>query len=152
MIVCFAFVITLALTADSQDGAEPNEEATSKTMGIIVCLLASMCLSGMQITNRKLQGTSFVVLNYWHSILGFTIPCFGFGLYAWITGASFLSYPAPCYFWILLGSVTDTITATCNCIAFQNDKSSFISILAYSSVAFAFIFDTLIFKTVISQA
>jgi len=84
---------------------------------------------------------------FWHAILGFFFPLVIVILYAGMTSTTFFKYENMGYFWIFLGACSDLMACTFNVLAFQNDKSSFISLLAYTGVVYAFAFDFFIFKT-----
>jgi drug/metabolite transporter (DMT)-like permease len=76
MFACLTLIIIMS-TANA-------DESSVSLPGILVAIASSFCMSGLQITNRRLKGTSFLVLNWWHSILGFIFPFIGFGIYAWV--------------------------------------------------------------------
>ena len=97
--------------------------------------------------NNMLKDTNFVILNFWHSIIGFSLPFIVIGIYSWATKPEFfLAYTGLAYLWIFFGSICDTLTAVTCCIAFQYDSPSFIALLTYSTVAYAFFFDIFVFK------
>jgi len=54
------------------------------------------------------------------------------------------------YFWIFLGFISDLLASVFNIVAFQSDSSSFVSLMAYGGVVYAFICDYFIFHTTIS--
>jgi EamA domain-containing membrane protein RarD len=68
-------------------------------------------------------------------------------IYSGAVGQTFLQYSEKGYLWILLGGCTDTLACITNVVAFQNDSSSFIGLMTFTGVVYAFLADVFIFKS-----
>jgi drug/metabolite transporter (DMT)-like permease len=107
--------------------------------------------SGIDILARKLQGAHWSIVLFWNAFFGFLVPSIGLLVYILATGAQVLVLSSSkAWLWMLFGSCCDTLTALFNIIAFQNDSSSFVSLLAYVSVVWAFAADILVFDNAIN--
>jgi drug/metabolite transporter (DMT)-like permease len=119
--------------------------------GTVIMVVASVVNACMNICNRRLQQTHFSVVMFWHAILGFSVPLVIIIAYAITTQTTFMVYPSGmAYLWIFLGACCDLMATTFNVLAFQNDSSSFLSLMAYTGVVYAFLFDFFLFKVSIS--
>ena len=153
MLICLALVTALALMKEdpTASGAGGLAGVSSQhVLGVIVCVVGSLVNTGMNISNRRLQGTHFSVVMFFHAILGFTIPAIAVLIYIWATGTTMLSYPAVAWKWIFFGSVSDIFACLFNVIAFQNDNSGFLAVMNYSGIVYAFLADICIFNIAFS--
>jgi drug/metabolite transporter (DMT)-like permease len=116
MAVCFGFVVVFALKRPVPDSFEEHPDHT--LFGIILCLCASILNASRNILNRRLQGTHFSVVSFWHGSLGLAITGSHVALYAAIMHSTFLQYENKAYFWILLGVSADLIDSNFKLIAF----------------------------------
>jgi len=113
---------------------------------VIICIFASVNNAAMNICNRRLQGTHFSVVMFFHGALGFTVPLVITLIYCACTDLTMFQYAAAGWLWICMGGLSDLLACSFNVIAFQNDESAFISVLNYSQVFYAFILDIFVFE------
>ena len=149
MAVCLVLIVCLTLTKDSPDAdvnQKPVNTYADTVMGILISIFASINGAAMNISNRRLQGTHFSVVMFFHSLLGFTIPLLIVVLYCVITGATFFQYVPAGWLWLSIGALCDLIGCIFNVTAFQNDESAFIAVIQYSQVFYAFLVDIFAFK------
>ena len=119
--------------------------------GTVIMVVASVVNACMNICNRRLQQTHFSVVMFWHAILGFTVPLAIIIVYCLVAHETFMVYHnGMAYLWIFIGALCDLAATTFNVLAFQNDNSSFLSLIAYTGVVYAFLFDYFLFKVSIS--
>ena len=121
MAVCLVLIVCLTLTKDSPSTAtkqKPVNTYADTLMGIVISILASINGAAMNISNRRLQGTHFSVVMFFHSLLGFTIPLLILLLYSLITSTPLFQYVPAGYLWLTIGAVCDLIGCIFNVTAF----------------------------------
>jgi hypothetical protein len=75
----------------------------------------------MNICNRRLQGTHFSVVMFFHGLLGFSVPLVVTLIYCAFTNTTMFQYAAAGWMWIIFGGCSDLLACTFNVLAFQND-------------------------------
>jgi len=63
----------------------------------------------------------------------------------WAKETFWPEFSSAAWMWLCLTCVCDTVTCATSVVAFQSDTSSFLSLLAYASVVYAFLVDRLLF-------
>ena len=84
---------------------------------------------------------------FWHGLFGTVVPLIVVMIYSGASGNNFLQYSSTGYLWIFLGGCTDTLACITNVVAFQNDSSSFIGLMTFTGVVYAFLADVFIFDS-----
>jgi len=125
-------------------------ERTWTGLGVLTMFITSWVNSALSVVNRCLQGTDVGVIMYYHSILGFTVPLACVLTHAFLTNRPLFHTTNLGYLWVTIGSITDVLSVGTNIIAFQCDSSGFLSLISYSSVAYAFMFDVFVFDVIMT--
>lgn len=105
-------------------------------------MYASTC-----VMNRMLKEVNFAVIGFYHPLTGMTIASIYIGIQYVISGIAY--YPAHdsmAYWYCFLASIIDLVGLNILNIAFQNDKSGFVSIFGYMGVFFSYLADFFIFN------
>jgi drug/metabolite transporter (DMT)-like permease len=98
---------------------------------------------------RRMSSIHFSVMMYWFALLGLIFTSTSLVVKAVIAGAlpSIFSYSAEQYMSLTMTGICSSTNLTCLTIAFQSDKSTTVSLLAYIELVYAFMADVLIFNS-----
>jgi hypothetical protein len=96
--------------------------------------------------SRKIKDVHFSVAISYASIIGTVIPFSYTLIHSAITGDAFFNYSKIGWFWLILGGLTDSQAISSGIVAYQSDDSTFVSMLSYISVVWAFTSDLLFFN------
>jgi len=102
------------------------------------------------VLNRKLKSVHFLVIQFYHAILGLIFAITFLLLEHYMLGIDWRVHPMHVMAGLLLACVLDFICMNTQTIAFQKDSSGFVSIIGYIGVLYAFLADTFIFHDSIS--
>ena len=111
-----------------------------------MCVLKSWVQALMGVVNRKLKAVHVTIIMFWYGLIGFSCSLICLFLWAWATRSSFMIYSSMGYLWLILGSLGDNAAVVFGIVAWQKDTSSFVSLIAYVSVVYAFLSDYFIFN------
>lgn len=75
MALCFSGVIAIAMSKNDQHGIQGGNQL----IGIIASTFNSWCYSAVCVVNRKLSDVYFVIVTFWHSLIGLIISVFVVG-------------------------------------------------------------------------
>lgn len=150
MAFCFLCIVGITLGKDSDSGPEAITGNVYNHMGIGIVL--AFCVSWFRasqcVTNRIIKDVHFSLIMFWYNAWGAIFPFIGLMISKFFAAGpfTFYNYSSTAFMWLILGSLCDFTTCMAVFIAFQNDSSGFVSLLAYASVFWAFISDALIFQ------
>ena len=97
---------------------------------------------------RSMKSIHFSVMMFWFSAIGMVILVFFITCSALYhqTLPRILTYNLDQMYNLVLTGIFSALNLTCLTIAYQNDKSATVSLLAYISLVYAFLADTMIFN------
>ena len=154
MVFCFLCIIgiTLGKNTDSEPEAITGNVYDHMGIGIFLAFCVSLLRASQCVTNRIIKDVHFTLIMFWYNAFGAIFPFIGLTIGKIVaTGPfTFYSYSSTAFMWLILGSLCDFTTCMAVFIAFQNDSSGFVSLLAYASVFWAFLSDALIFQNTYS--
>jgi len=118
--------------------------------GVIMGVISSWVFAITFTLNRRIKDIHYSVIIFWHSVIGATGSLVVVLILWGVTGNPPLSYSPEGWLWLNCASVFDFFCIFSQIVAFQSDNSSFVALLSYSSVVYAFLCDIFIFKEVIT--
>ena len=84
---------------------------------------------------------------FWNGLLGLMLSVIAAGVASWANSeVTFFSYDRGTYWFIIGAALADVVGVYSMTIAFQSDTSSFVSLISYINVIYAFLADCFIFK------
>ena len=97
---------------------------------------------------RTMKSIHFSLLMFWFSAIGMVILTIYFACYACLTHNTprIFTYNFDQIYNLVLTGVFSALNLTCLTIAYQNDKSATVSLMAYIALVYAFLADTMIFN------
>ena len=128
-----------------------NYTSSQLILGYSLVFVSSWVYATNCVLNRALRGINPSVIMFWHGVLGFMLAIVAVGIDHFIgerntNGLQLFNYSSDVY-WLMLGAaLVDTITVFSMTIAFQSDRSGFVSLFSYLTVLYAFVADSLIFQ------
>ena len=154
--ICFAAFTVLIMT----DNEKPEDVGSTESaigigghlLGAILTLVASWLNASAIVANRLLKGIDIFTVCFFHGLIGLTLgTCYmiyegnqnGNMLY-------FLEYTPMQYFLVALSCIFDTICLYTLFIAAQSGSQSFIGLIMYTSIVYAFLFDIFYFHEQLS--
>ena len=158
MIVSFGGVIMIALARrSSTDTIEEETESQGMfgdnaklagIIGIIMCVVVSIANGSLAVLTRMMQSIHVSVMMSYIALISIFLLTIGFLIELAIVGGPMrlLNYSSEQYmFGFLTGSV-NIFGLICKIVAYQNERSGFITILAYGGLIYGFLGDVFIFN------
>ena len=159
ILACFFGVILITLSGSTDPNASSDEALESdfirrhsenfvRIVGVSVMLFVAFNDATLAVLARKMHEIHFSLLMFWFSALGLLFLCG----YLMINSMIQDEYPALFYYDVdqfknlALTGIFSALNLTCLVIAYQNDKSSTVSLLAYIELVYALLADVVIFE------
>ena len=125
-----------------------GNEAAMRAVGIISMLFVALNDASLNVLARKMKELHYSLIQFWFSAIGLVF------LLAYLVLASLITWDWPSMFFynweqwkfLLLTGIFSALNLTCLVIAYQNDKSATVSLLAYIALVYAFLADLTIFQ------
>ena len=154
MLACFVGVIMIAMSGNEHDDEQPTHtgwlagnEALMRTVGIVSMLFVAANDASINVLARKMKDLHYSIIQFWFSAIGLVILLVYMVLDSIIRVElpNMLSYDGSQWKYLTLTGVFSAANLTCLVIAYQNDKSATIALLAYIALVYAFLADIFIF-------
>ena len=155
--ICFAGMVTITFSG-SNKAEDSVGEATTKysssqlITGYSLVFICSWVAATCSILCRALKGINSGVIMFWHGCMGLTLATIGISVDYVVcdagtdNGLQLFNYSKEVYLLMAAATLGDTIAVNFVTMAFQSDSSSFVSLISYLGVIYAFIADCLIFN------
>lgn len=150
MVLCFIGVMSLVLFKPSNKTEQLDSETIYRTFGILLMFVVAWTQAAINVTNRKLRDVHFLIIGFFHPILGFIITIVWILANKIMTGEGMGSHSMSIYILIFVSCCFDFTQLCSQNIAFQSASSGFVSVMSYISIAYGFLADELIFHTSIT--
>ena len=112
-------------------------------LGVILAIITSWVVAVVGVVVRKLRNIHYAHILFYYGALSVVI----FSSYLLYDGKyTIVSYSYKQYLLLLLVTILNTVSKNFETLAFQTEKSSFISLIGYSYVIYAFILDIFYFN------
>ena len=150
ILACFCGVIMMAMSEDSS-GIDGNQDGSwgdlARVIGVLVMVFVAFNDGLTFVMARTMKSIHFSVLMFWFSAIGMVVLLFYMGIHTLYTqqAPTIMGYDLDQMKNLILTGVFSALNLTCITIAYQSDKSSTVSLLAYISLVYAFMADTVIF-------
>lgn len=115
---------------------------------VLMCITAAN--DGMVgVLARRMSTLHFSVMMFWFAALGFTFTSLTILTKMFLSGQipSILTYSLSQYRILTITGICSSLNLTCLTIAFQSDKSTTVSLLAYIELVYAFAADILLYDS-----
>ena len=118
-----------------------------RVIGIVTMLLVAFNDATLAVLARKMKELHFSIMMFWFSALGLVF----ISVYLAIVSLYKQEYPDLVYYsWdqaksLVLTGLFSALNLTCLVVAYQNDKSATVSLLAYIELVYAIVADLIIF-------
>lgn len=118
-----------------------------RIIGIVTMLFVAFNDASLNVLARTMKDLHFSLIQFWFSAIGGILLT----IYLIISCAIKKDWPDMVYYdgeqsvYLLLTGVFSALNLTCLVIAYQNDSSATVSLLAYIALVYAFIADITIF-------
>lgn len=160
ILACFVGVIMIAMAGDDHEKSEGGEsvmsadsfltenEATMRAVGIVAMLFVALNDASLNVLARKMKDLHYSLIQFWFSAIGLAFLIVYLVLYSLFM----MDWPSICYYswdqmkFLIMTGVFSALNLTCLVIAYQNDKSATVSLLAYIALVYAFVADVTIFN------
>ena len=158
MIACFFGCVLITLSGTTDPDATNDDALESdfirrhsvsfiRVVGVSVMLFVAFNDATLAVLARKMHEIHFSLLMFWFSALGLIF------IIGYLIINSMIDDDYPTFFYydfdqfknLALTGIFSALNLTCLVIAYQNDKSSTVSILAYIELVYALLADVLIF-------
>ena len=101
------------------------------------------------VLNRTLKEVHVSVIMFFHACFGITFSLTLLFANVWISGTELQIYTKRQYGIMVLASLCDYVAVNCQTLAFQKAPSSFVSLVGYVAVLYAFLSDVCVFHETI---
>ena len=155
ILACFCGVLMMALSEEDEANFEEqndiqikNWENFGRLVGVLVMVFVAFNDGLLAVMARTMRQIHFSLLMFWFSAIGMIILVTFLvcnAAYYWTT-PMLLTYDANQMYNLVLTGIFSALNLTCLTIAYQNDKSASVSLLAYIALVYAFSADTIIFN------
>ena len=167
IIACFAGVLMIALSGkqheeditesrfetaeeDKVHGVEifGGSENTMRIIGIVTMLFVAFNDASLNVLARTMKDLHYSLIQFWFSAIGLVFLF----IYLIVSCAIKQDWPDMIYYsgeqmvYVTLTGVFSALNLTCLVIAYQNDGSATVSLLAYIALVYAFVADVTIFQ------
>ena len=148
ILACFCGVLLMA-QSDSNAASDIIVSQVARVLGFVLMCICAANDGMVAVLARQMKDLHFSVMMYWFSTVGLVLTS------ATITAMSLYSRSIPSillydysqYKSLVLCGVCSSINLTCLTIAYQNDKSTTVSLLAYIELVYAFAADIFLFDS-----
>ena len=144
MAISFVGVIFIAL----YDKKEITEDSTNMIfMGVMLSFVMAWAESFINLFNRMMNDVDWYVITFWHSAIGLVSPLIFISIEALIKGEFrlFTAYTSRQWTLLMTAALIDFVILSASIIATQATSLSFISLIGYLIVFYAFLADIFIF-------
>merc|ERR1711997_59830 len=155
ILACFIGVIMMAMSDDTtqqSDNFSAIQDSSwamfGRLIGVLVMVFVAFNDGLLAVMARTMKSIHFSLLMFWFSAIGMIIlisflTCSA--IYTWTIPQIFTYNISQMYNLIMTG-IFSALNLTCLTIAYQNDKSATVSLLAYIALVYAFTADIMIFN------
>jgi len=152
MLVCFMGIVGIALTG-APSGSE-NDVFNYYLVGVLLALFASWVIAAIMVIGRRIRAVHWAVvlthISVQYLVVSTAIALIDHALHG---KGTFLVYEDNrVYKWAVIGGLAEVCFLMAHTIALQNATGVFVSLLGYQMVAYAFLSDTIIFKTTVTNS
>ena len=165
ILACFAGVLMIASAADehpdevemfddtpNHDEMEvelfDNSKNTLRLIGIFTMLFVAANDASLNVLARTMKDLHYSLIQFWFSAIGLAFLIVYIIISCCVRGdwPTFFYYDGEQILFLVGTGVFSALNLTCLVIAYQNDGSAFVSLLAYIALVYAFLADITIFK------
>lgn len=158
ILACFVGVVMIAMAAEDEGQSEDQKvsadsflkenEAKMRAIGIVAMLFVALNDASLNVLARKMKDLHYSLIQFWFSAIGLAFLLVYLVFYSLFT----MAWPTIFYYswdqmkFLLMTGIFSALNLTCLVIAYQNDKSATVSLLAYIALVYAFAADVAIFN------
>lgn len=167
IIACFAGVLMIAMSgppeqnetaiesipdaselAPESQGLFGGDANVMKIVGIVTMLFVAFNDASLNVLARTMKDLHYSLIQFWFSAIGliFLIVFMVIQCLVQQDWPEMFSYNNEQLLYVLLTGIFSALNLTCLVIAYQNDSSATVSLLAYIALVYAFVADVTIFK------
>ena len=155
ILACFCGVIMMAASDGADEVPDSNSamqgsglQTFGRLVGVLVMVFVAFNDGLLAVMARTMKSLHFSLLMFWFSAIGMAILAGYFACYSALTHSMprILTYDFDQLYNLVLTGIFSALNLTCLTIAYQNDKSATVSLLAYIALVYAFLADTVIFS------
>jgi drug/metabolite transporter (DMT)-like permease len=154
---CFCGVLMMANPPTEDIGSEfgnsnPDFESVWYTLGLLAIVITAGTDGLSAVFARSMKDIHFSKMLYWFSLVGF-IGTLGIVMCESLYNAevpTILTYDSNQMMSLLLSGLFAGFNTTCLTIAFQNERSTTVSLLAYIELVYSFLADVFLFNATFS--
>lgn len=154
MLACFCGVLMMAKDEEKENTHVNSDDVSNldtfaRIIGIVVMSWVAFNDGLLAVMARKMKTVHFSLIMFWFSVVAIVMVVFILLVESFIMGniPTIFTYSWDQYQSLLLTGVFSALNLTCLVIAYQNDKSATVSLLAYIALVYAFLADCLMFQT-----
>ena len=146
IVACFFGVLLMATAAPSEeDGLQVSHAA--RIAGFLLMVFVAANDGMVAVLARKMKNIHFSVVIWWFSLSGCLLTMSAITVKSLVKGQApdLWFYTGEQFAYLFGAGLTSAISLNCATIAFQNDKSTTVSLLAYIELVYAFVCDIFMF-------
>lgn len=143
----------MAMSAEDENSFEnkfsgSDKLAYGRIVGILIMLFVAFNDSMLAVLARKMKEIHYSIIMFWFSALGviMVISLLLFTAVVKNETPTIFTYNADQMYNLIMTGIFSALNLTCLTIAYQNDKSATVSLLAYIALVYAFTADIVVFS------
>lgn len=145
MTISFVLVVCISLLSQTNNQTSQNISPYQVMLGVCFGFLSAIGTSVSAVSIRKMQQVNFLTLAVHNAIFALLCIVFLFGVETVLTGRrNLFSYSPTTCILMCLSSLPNAVGQIFQTIAFQNERSGLLTIVAYLGIVYAFIVDRLV--------